>query len=404
MRLAYLVSQYPAVNHTFILNEIKTLRSLGFEVPVISIRAPDRAPEQLSPVERQELQHTSTVLTAGAGAILAAHAKTLFSRPFSYFGGLWEALRLSRGDIRKAIANCTYFAEAVVAGQWMQRMNLSHVHSHFSSTVALFLARVFPVSFSVTFHGPDEFNDAAGFYLAEKMARSRFVCAISSYARSQLMKASDPQYWDRVEVSPLGIDCDKFLPQEHGDSSNPFEILCVGRLAPAKAQEILVEAIGRLRDQGRAVHLRLVGDGPSRQRIESLIASQNLQKNVTLEGFRNHDTILAFYRQADLFALASFAEGVPVVLMEAMAMEIPCVATWITGIPELIRNGVDGWLVPPADAGKLAEAIACLMDNPELRKRLGRSARQRVLENYNLQKNTEHLADIYRRRLANTAS
>jgi colanic acid/amylovoran biosynthesis glycosyltransferase len=123
-----------------------------------------------------------------------------------------------------------------------------------------------------------------------------------------------------------------------------------------------------------------------------------------LEGSCNHDRVLDFYRQTDLFALASFAEGVPVVLMEAMAMEIPCVATWITGIPELIRHGTDGWLVPPADEEQLADAIGRLMDDAELRQKLGRSARVRVQEDYNLTRNAERLAEIYRRRLASSTS
>jgi glycosyltransferase involved in cell wall biosynthesis len=148
----------------------------------------------------------------------------------------------------------------------------------------------------------------------------------------------------------------------------------------------------------------LVGDGPNRARLESAISARGLEQHVTLEGSCNHDRVLDFYRQTDLFALASFAEGVPVVLMEAMAMEIPCVATWITGIPELIRHGTDGWLVPPADEEQLADAIGRLMDDAELRQKLGRSARVRVQEDYNLTRNAERLAEIYRRRLASSTS
>lgn len=152
------------------------------------------------------------------------------------------------------------------------------------------------------------------------------------------------------------------------------------------------------------MHLRLVGDGPDRQDLESTIVTRGLEGHVTLEGNCNQDRVQAFYRETDLFVLASFAEGIPVVLMEAMAMELPCVATWITGIPELIRHGIDGWLVPPADEEQLADAIAKLMDDPELRRKLGRSARIRVQEKYDLERNTERLAEIYRRRLASSSS
>jgi colanic acid/amylovoran biosynthesis glycosyltransferase len=404
MRLAYLISQYPAVNHTFILREIRALRVLGIEVHVISIRASDRTPDKLSEEERDELRQTFTVLTAGLGPMLGAHVMTLSRRPTAYLAGLWETLRLARGDLRRLFANLAYFIEAVVVGDQMRRMNLTHMHCHFSSTVALLVQRVFALTFSATIHGPSEFDDVIGFHMAEKVARATFLCAISSYGRSQLMKASDPQHWDKLEISPLGVECDQFPAREPQPKSDCFQVLCVGRLAPAKAQEVLVAAIDRLVRQGRSVHLRLVGDGPNRSRLESRIATRSLQRHVSLEGSCNYERVLALYQQADLFALASFAEGVPVVLMEAMAMGIPCVATWITGIPELIRHGVDGWLVPPADEEQLANAIARMMDDPELRRNLGRAGRERVKEKYELKQNVARLAAIYRRWLTSSSS
>lgn len=404
VRLAYLVSQYPAVNHTYVLREIRALRTLGFEVHVISIRAPDRPPEKLGAEELDELHQAFTVLTAGASAILAAHVTTLLQRPSAYLAGIWAAIRLARGDFRKAIANTIYFGESIVVGRQMLRLRLGHVHSHFTSTVALFVSRIFPVTFSVTIHGSGEFNDVTGFHMAKKVARARFICAISSYGRSQVMRASDPRDWDKIEVIPLGVDCNVYTPRPHRDTPGCFEILFVGSLAPSKGLPVLVGAIHRLVQQGRTVHLRLVGDGPERARLEKEIVARRLESHVTLEGACNQERVLELYRQADLFALASFAEGVPVVLMEAMAMEIPCVATWITGIPELIRNGMDGVLVPPADEEQLAAAIGRLMDDPELRLKLGRSARLRVQEKYNLATNTERLAEIYRRRLDSSAS
>ncbi len=404
MRLAYLVSQYPAINHTFILREIRALRAQGFELHVISIRPPDRPTAGLSEEEREEAGQTFTVLTAGFGPVLAAHLATLARRPFAYAGGILYALRLARLDLKKALANLLYFAEAVVVGHRLRRLALRHVHTHFSSTVALLVARVFPVSFSATIHGPDEFNDVAGFYVAQKVARAAFICAISRYACSQLMKASDPCHWHKVELCALGVDPTLFQPRPHRDDPGRFEILCVGRLAPAKAQQVLVGAVDRLRQQGRRVRLRLAGDGPERGRLEALIAARGLGDYVALEGFCSQERIRALYGETDLVAMPSFAEGVPVALMEAMAMEIPCVASWVCGVPELIRNGVDGLLVPPADAARLAEAIACLMDDPGLRRRFGRSAREQVIDKFHLGRNTERLAAIYRQRLASSAS
>jgi colanic acid/amylovoran biosynthesis glycosyltransferase len=404
MRLAYLVSQYLAINHTYILREIRELRATGFEIDVISVRSADRPLEKLSPEELEESRQTYTVLTAGFRAILTAHALTFLKRPLAYLSGVWEALRLSGGDPRKAISNIIYFGEAVVIGDRLLRLGFRHLHCHFASTVAFFVTLIFPVSYSVTIHGPAEFNDVHGFYLAQKIARARFVCAISFYGRSQLMKASELRYWDKLEVNPLGVDCTRFLPPPHRRDQSPFEVLCVATLTPSKGLPILINAVDRLVSQGRSIHLRLVGDGPDRRALESDIAKRGLGERVTLEGNCNQDRVQAFYREADMFALASFAEGVPVVLMEAMAMEMPCVAPWITGIPELIRHGIDGWLVPPADEEQLTEAIAKLMDDPELRRKLGRSARIRVQEKYDLNRNTGRLAEIYRRRLASSSS
>jgi len=199
---------------------------------------------------------------------------------------------------------------------------------------------------------------------------------------------------------PLGVDPNAFRPRPQPSQRPEFECVCVGRLAPAKAHLVLFAAIGRLVAQGRTnIRLTVVGGGPAQASLEAAIAAGNLGPYIRLVGPCNQDRVLEFYRQADIFTLASFAEGVPVVLMEAMAMEIPCVTTWITGVPELIRAEVDGLLIPPADADALAAAIARLMDDAELCARLGRSARTRVLECYNLERNTERLEQVFRRYL-----
>jgi glycosyltransferase involved in cell wall biosynthesis len=142
-----------------------------------------------------------------------------------------------------------------------------------------------------------------------------------------------------------------------------------------------------------------VGDGPARPSLERAILELGLENHVRLEGSCNQDRVREMYRETDLFALTSFSEGVPVVLMEAMAMEIPCLATWITGVPELIRHGVDGWLVVPGDVEQVTEALANLIDQPELRQRLGQSGRVRVIEKYDLDRNVAYLEEIFERQL-----
>jgi colanic acid/amylovoran biosynthesis glycosyltransferase len=396
----YLVSQYPAVNHTFILREIRALRRLGWNIHVVSIRPPDRPPERLSPEEAEEQRVTFAILGTGAMAAAVEQIRMLVTSPLSYLHTLWGAWRLAPGGWRAKWAHTMYFLEAVVAAAYFRRHGVSHFHTHFASTVALLASRLSGIPFSATIHGPDEFNDVIGFHMAEKVAESSFVATISRYASSQVMKASDPVYWHKIHALPLGVDPGHFTPRmlENTAPDRTFELIFVGRLAPAKAQHLLLEAVAKLVSAGRRnVHLTLVGDGPSRASLESQIQRDNLSSYVTLAGACNQERVLEFYRRADIFTLASFAEGVPVVLMEAMSMEIPCVSTWITGIPELIRAGEDGLLVPPADAGALAAAIERLMDDPELCRRLGKSGREKVRSDYDLSRNAERLAEVMSR-------
>lgn len=377
------------------------LRRLGIDICTVSIRKPDRNVSALSDEEAEEFALTYSVLGAGVWNALSVNLRTLAASPVAYIRSFLYGLCLAGLNLRKAGQYSLYFGEAVVAGDFLMRRSIRHAHTHFSSTVTLMIANLFPISFSATIHGPDEFNDVVGFHMAEKVARSAFVSCISHYAASQVMKASEPRYWNKVHVLPLGVDPNAFRPRPQPPNRPEFQCVCVGRLAPAKAHLMLFAAIGRLVAQGRTnIRLTVVGDGPARESLEEAIASGNLGSNIQLVGAHNHDRVLEFYKDADIFTLASFAEGVPVVLMEAMAMEIACVTTWITGVPELIRPDVDGILVPPADPEALALAIARLMDDRELGAQLGRSARARVLKCYDLERNTEGLAQVFWRYLS----
>jgi colanic acid/amylovoran biosynthesis glycosyltransferase len=285
-----------------------------------------------------------------------------------------------------------------MVGVWMEQRGQRHVHAHLgqqAATVGMYVRHVFGFGFSITVHGPDEFYDAQGQYLEQKVAAVDFICCISFYARSQLMKFSPYAHWSKLLVSRLGVDPSLFLPRPARPASEIFEVLCVGRLVPAKGQHVLIDAIERLAQQGRRVRLRVVGPGPDSLSLQESAARLRDPGMVIFEGAVNQDRIRSFYATADVFCLPSFAEGIPVVLMEAMAMEIPCVSTHITGIMELIRNEVDGLLVAPSDLEGLTCALARLMDDPSLRERLGKSGRERVMEHYHLQRNVEKLAAIF---------
>jgi len=391
--LAYLLSQYPAINHPFMLREVRRLRELGWRIETASIRPPDRPLDKLTPVEQEEARGTFYVKTSGIANAVRAQLATLFTQPSGYLRGLACALGAGRAGI-------LYFAEAVMVGQWMKRRGLTHVHTHYASTAAWIATRIFPITMSVTFHGQAEFANPASFRLPEKIRASLFCRAISQYGRSQMLKVTDPRDWPKIEVAYLGVDPREFAPRPFRADPDPFVIACVGQLAPVKGQHMLVAAVDVLVREGRHVRVRIAGDGPGRAALEQDIARRKLGSHVVLEGFLNQDRLQELYAQSDALALPSFAEGIPVVLMEAMAMQIPCVATWITGIPELITHATDGLLVPPGDAQALAGAIARLMDDAGLRRALGGNARQRILEKFDVQRNTEYLSDVFLRRLS----
>jgi glycosyltransferase involved in cell wall biosynthesis len=305
-------------------------------------------------------------------------------------------------DLRRLAYNFIYFSEGLMVGEWMKRNKLSHLHVHLGSqaaTVGLYVRHVFGFGFSITVHGPDEFYDARGQYLEQKIAAADFICCISYYARSQLMKLSPYTQWNKLVVSRLGVDTTVFLPRPMRPAPDIFEILCVGRLTPSKGQHLLISAVEQLALQGRRVRLRLVGDGPDGPSLRERAAKIVSPESIVFEGAVNQDRIHALYRIADLFCIPSFAEGIPIVLMEAMAMEIPCVTTHITGIPELIRDGLDGMLVAASDVEGLVEAISALIDDPKLRDRVAQSGRARVMEHYELSRSVEGLAAVFAERL-----
>ncbi len=402
LRLGYLVSRYPAISHTFILREVLELRRLGIAIDVASINRLDRPVNQLTEEERTEAARTFYVKQEGIRGALSALFSGVMENSAAYFRAFWFALRLGGRDIRKVLFCLFYFLEAAMVAEWMRSKGLTHLHVHFATpaaTVGLIVTKLSPYTLSITVHGPDEFYDVPGYYLQQKIAASRLLCTIGMFARSQLMKISPASDWHKVAVTPLGVDPEVFRPRPFRANPTPFEILCVGRLVPAKGQHILLAAARQLARDNRAIRLRFVGDGPDRASLEDGAREMGIGNIVVFEGAVNQDRIRDLYQTADVFALASFAEGIPVVLMEAMAMQIPCVTTWITGIPELIRDGVDGLLVPPSDEAALASAIARLMDDERLREKLGAAGRLRVVEKYHLQKNVERLAAVFLERL-----
>ena len=397
LRVGFLISQHPAINHALLLREVRELRRQNLEILTASIRDPDRPASQLNAEEADEAARTFYVKRTGASGAVKAILATAASRPGALLRGFVYALSLAGTHLRKWPYYLAYLSQAIVLGRWMEREKLKHLHVQYSSTVGLLLKKIFDIELSISFHGPDEFTDPEGFHLRQKIEACRFVRAISSYSKSQLMRSCGYDQWNKIEAVYLGVDGSVFTPRPFRTEPRPFEVICVGRLSPVKAQHVLVDAIHSLHRKGRDVLLHLVGGGPDRQTLEQHIARLGAGAYVVLHGFTLQADLDRLYRQSDVFALASFAEGVPGVLMEAMAMEIPCVATRIMGTPELIEHGTDGLLVPPSDAESMADAIDSLIADAGLRERLGQAARRKIQTRFDLEKNAASLRALFER-------
>jgi len=397
MKIAYLLSEYPTIGHTYLLREVRELRALGWDIQTISIRRPGSRPSSISTAETEELKSTWYILGSGWLEFLTAHVATFCTQPIRYLRGLATAWRFGRFTRCRSVFAMAYFSEAILAGRWLRKAGFTHVHSVFSTHVALIAARVFGFELSMTIHGPNEFVNPQSFEMEEKVRAALFVSCISHFGKSQIMLWSSPGDWHKLEITPLGIDCTGLAPVAFRERPAPFDLVSVGRLAPVKGYPLLLESVAILVTQRRDVRLTLVGDGPERSRLAEQACRLGISDRIVLVGWKTQDELRDLYQSSDVCVLSSFAEGIPVVFMEAMASGVPCVAPRINGIPELIRHGVDGLLVTPANVEELAAAIGQMMDNPGMRRQMALSSRQRVVEKYNLRENVAHLAEVFSR-------
>jgi colanic acid/amylovoran biosynthesis glycosyltransferase len=402
-RLAYLLSSYPAISHTFFLNETATLKKHGFAIDVASINRPKWEPNHLTDPVSDSIATTFYIKTGKPFPTCLLLLTVLLTRPLVVCRGLRAVLRLGVREPAAALYSLFYLAEALILGDWLTRRGHTHLHIHFGgpvATVGMLASIAWQIPYSITIHGPEEFYGVEKSRLKQKIEHASFVLCISDHCRSQLMKISEPEHWNKLHLVRLGVDAQVFKPSPNRSLGRDLELLCIGRLVADKGHLVLLRAFSRLLSNGFKLRLRIIGDGSERRRLESFILENRLGDSVTLEGALNHETTRGLLAQADIFVLASFAEGLPVALMEAMAMEIPCVSTYIAGIPELIRPEIDGLLVPASSEEALVEALAQLITDADLRRSLARSGRQRVLELYNLDTNVDLLAKTFRAQLA----
>jgi colanic acid/amylovoran biosynthesis glycosyltransferase len=402
VRIAYVCSRYPAVSHTFIQREVAALRGLGLDVDTVAIRR--AAPEEvLSQADRDEARATYAILPARPWHLVRAHGAALLRYPSAYRTTLRRALALAPRGLRGRLWQLFYFGEAVVLWDRARRREVAHLHAHFAnvgSDVALLAATLGreaasgPRSWSMTMHGSTEFYDVGAYRLAEKVRDARFVACVSDFTRSQLMLFAEEEQWPKLRLVRCGVDPSLFGEVSRDGADGRLRVLVVGRLVSGKGLSLLLDALADVAARGHDVALDVVGEGPAGDGLRGRAAALRLDGRVRWLGAVGQDEIRRHYAEADAFCLPSFAEGVPVVLMEAMATSLPVVATRIAGIPELIEDGESGLLVAPARSDELADALARLAGSPQLRAQLGRNGRRAVVEGYDAGRWARALADL----------
>lgn len=403
MKIAYLVNCYPKASHSFIRREIRALEELGIEVVRLSVRPPAR--DLVDPRDKDEAARTRVLLRRPVrpkdvlgllGGMLAQACRA----PRRFLRAFLGALRLGRRSDRGMLVNLVYLVEACELLRLARREGVRHVHAHFGTNppaVCWLAHELGALPYSFTVHGPEEFDRPTALKLEQKIAGARFVATVSEFSRSQLYRWSPRSDWDKIHVVHCGVD-ELFLSAPATPITARPRLVCVGRLCEQKGQLLLVEAAARLVAEGEALELVLAGDGELRAPLEAAIARHGLAKVVRITGWVSNEEVRAEILAARALVLASFAEGLPVVLMEALALGRPVISTYVAGIPELVVPEHSGWLVPAGDVDALVAAMrAALRAAPAELEALGRSGAARVRAQHDSRAEASKLSALLRR-------
>ncbi|MFN0217657.1 MAG: glycosyltransferase [Hyphomicrobium sp.] len=397
VHVAYLVNQYPKVSHSFIRREIRALESRGFTVDRISIRGWDI--DLVDPDDLAERAVTRFVLKDGLAPLLAASLRMTARRPLRFFSALVLAIRMSVQSERSLPYHLAYLAQACRVLEWLRDSGALHLHAHFSTNpaeVAMLVRKLGGPTYSFTSHGPEE-NDRGGFLgLPAKVRHAAFVAAVSSHTRSQVFRRADMRDWAKVKIVHCGLD-EAF--SKDADLPRPSEprLICVGRLSPEKGQLILLDAMPQILKTHPACKLILAGDGELRQALEDRIAELELRDAVRITGWLTNAEVRREILASSVLVLPSFQEGLPVVLMEAMALKRPVISTYVAGIPELVCPGETGWLVAAGEVDGLAAAVDRVLTMPEADLRaIVSEAHLRVRDRHSIDVEAGKLAEYFR--------
>lgn len=397
MRVAYLVNQYPKVSHTFIRRELQALEARGVEVERYSVR---RVAEPLAdPADQAEERLTRFVLDVGPAGLATAIAKVAAERPARFAKASALATKVGIGSERGLAIHGAYLGEACVLLDWLEKDGVDHVHAHFgtnSATVAMLVEALGGPGYSFHVHGPEEFDKPFLISLAEKIERCRFVCGISSFGRSQMYRRVAYEHWSKIHIVRCGVET-SFLEGDGRPFPEKQQLVSVGRLSEQKGQILLVEALGRVAADGVDFHLVLVGDGEMRAEVEEAIRRFGIEDRVTITGWASGAEVREHILSSRAMVLPSFAEGLPVVIMESLGLERPVLSTYVAGIPELVEPQ-NGWLIPAGSVDALAAAVREVLQTPTERLvQMGRAGRAAVLERHDVRVTAASLHELLER-------
>ena len=396
-RVAYLVNLYPKVSHSFIRREILALERQGVEVLRFAVRGWDA--DVVDPEDRAEQGRTKYLLQRGLAPLAVAVLAQLVKQPRRFASALALALRMARRADRPWPYHLIYLAEACALRQMLGDSAADQLHAHFGTNtaeVAMLAHALGGPPYSFTVHGPEEFDKPLFLGLPEKMRRANAVVAISSYGRSQLWRWADAADWPKVQVVHCGLD-EAFFGDAALPTTEALRLVCVGRLCEQKGQLLLVDAAARLAAEGVAFELVLAGDGEMRPALEAAIGRHGLGTRVRITGWISSAQVRDELAAARALVLPSFAEGLPVVIMEALAVGRPVLSTYVAGIPELVRDGTEGWLFEAGSAEAAARAMrACLEAPAERLRAMGEAGRTRVLARHHADSEAARLIRMWR--------
>ena len=369
-----------------------------------SLTEPASAPLNRNLEEREEFARTHYLDKTSFTAGVQTHVTAFLAQPLNYLCGLWFALQLGHRKLSKWPEQLRLFHAAILVGDWMAENELTHLHVRYdatlTATIGLIAAKTFGIAFSLTVNElTHEIPATQAALLPQMLASAGYVTCPNNFMRSQLMQLTPLSDWSKYELAPRGIVADCFQPVERWEQPRLFEVLSVGDMKAPQGQPVLIGALERLLREGRQLRVRLVGDGPERATLETIVEQRGLQHSVIFENTATPERLRDLYAQANAFVHTSFDRQLPMNLLEALAMQLPCVATNVAGIAEIIRNGLEGLLVTPASEEDMAEALALLLDDPMLRAEMGLAGQDRVLDKYNANENLARLAAIHFRRL-----